>query len=78
MDDGWWEGDLNGKIGNFPSLVVEECDENGEPLTDADDESPPPSAPPSMAAPAPPPMVLQHATPTEGQSPSRCNEKLPL
>ncbi|XP_029735173.2 protein nervous wreck isoform X2 [Aedes albopictus] len=70
VDDGWWEGDLNGKIGNFPSLVVEECDENGEPLTEADDESPPPSAPPTFAAPAPPPMVLQEATPPEGQSPT--------
>ncbi|XP_055537700.1 protein nervous wreck [Wyeomyia smithii] len=70
VDDGWWEGELNGKIGNFPSLVVEECDENGEPLTDAEDESPPPSAPPTFAAPAPPPMVLQEATPPEGQSPT--------
>ncbi|XP_065087860.1 protein nervous wreck isoform X2 [Ochlerotatus camptorhynchus] len=70
VDDGWWEGDLNGKIGNFPSLVVEECDENGEPLTEPEDESPPPSAPPSIAAPAPPPMVLQEATPPEGQSPT--------
>lgn len=32
-DDGWWEGELDGKIGNFPALVVDECDENGEPLT---------------------------------------------
>ncbi|XP_058838386.1 protein nervous wreck [Topomyia yanbarensis] len=70
VDDGWWEGELNGKIGNFPSLVVEECDEIGEPLTDAEDESPPPSAPPSFAAPAPPPMVLHEATPPEGESPN--------
>lgn len=38
VDDGWWEGELNGKIGNFPSLVVEECDENGEPFTDPEDD----------------------------------------
>ncbi|KAL9700514.1 hypothetical protein quinque_003955 [Culex quinquefasciatus] len=69
VDDGWWEGELDGKIGNFPSLVVEECDENGEPLTDAEDESPPPSAPPSFAVPAPP-MVLHQATPPEGESPT--------
>ncbi|XP_053675392.1 protein nervous wreck [Anopheles nili] len=74
VDDGWWEGELVGKIGNFPSLVVEECDENGEPLTDAEDESPPPSAPPTFAAPAPPPpMILQEATPPEGQSPNLTN-----
>uniref|UniRef100_A0A182V5H8 FCH and double SH3 domains protein 2 n=1 Tax=Anopheles merus TaxID=30066 RepID=A0A182V5H8_ANOME len=75
VDDGWWEGELMGKIGNFPSLVVEECDENGEPLTDAEDESPPPSAPPTFAAPAPPPpMILHEATPPEGQSPNLTNE----
>ncbi|XP_035917246.1 protein nervous wreck isoform X2 [Anopheles stephensi] len=74
VDDGWWEGELMGKIGNFPSLVVEECDENGEPLTDAEDESPPPSAPPTFAAPAPPPpMILHEATPPEGQSPNLTN-----
>lgn len=38
VDDGWWEGELDGKFGNFPSLVVEECDENGEPLTEPEDE----------------------------------------
>jgi len=26
VDDGWWEGELNGKIGVFPSLVVEELE----------------------------------------------------
>ena len=24
VDDGWWEGEVNGSIGVFPSLVVEE------------------------------------------------------
>ena len=24
VDDGWWEGMVNGKVGVFPSLVVEE------------------------------------------------------
>lgn len=33
-----WEGELDGKIGNFPSLVVDECDENGEPLTEPEEE----------------------------------------
>lgn len=55
VDDGWWEGELDGKIGNFPSLVVEECDENGEPLTEPDDDSPPSSAPPLSTPPAGPP-----------------------
>lgn len=50
-------GEINGKIGNFPSLVVEECDENGEPLTEPelDDESPEPSSPPVFDAPPIPP-----------------------
>ncbi|XP_077983654.1 F-BAR and double SH3 domains protein 2-like [Glandiceps talaboti] len=28
VDDGFWEGELNGKVGVFPSLVVEEVEEN--------------------------------------------------
>lgn len=60
VDDGWWEGEIDGKIGNFPSLVVEECDEHGEPFTEPDeydeddDESPSPSVMPANAPPAPP------------------------
>ncbi|XP_055843131.1 protein nervous wreck isoform X6 [Episyrphus balteatus] len=61
VDDGWWEGELDGKFGNFPSLVVEECDENGEPLTDGGDESPPPTAPPSIALPMAPPLPQEYA-----------------
>jgi hypothetical protein len=30
VDDGFWEGELNGKVGVFPSLVVEEMGVNGE------------------------------------------------
>ncbi|XP_050308619.1 protein nervous wreck isoform X3 [Anthonomus grandis grandis] len=51
IDDGWWQGELEGRIGNFPSLVVEECDEFGEPLTNQWDETPPPSAPPVFTPP---------------------------
>lgn len=29
---------MDGKFGNFPSLVVDECDENGEPLTEPEEE----------------------------------------
>lgn len=30
MDDGFWEGELNGRIGLFPSLVVELVHDEGE------------------------------------------------
>ena len=30
VDDGWWEGEFNGKVGAFPSLVVEELVADGE------------------------------------------------
>lgn len=30
MDDGWWMGELGGKTGIFPSIVVEECQANGD------------------------------------------------
>ncbi|KAF2353183.1 SH3 domain [Trinorchestia longiramus] len=33
VDDGWWMGELRGQQGLFPSLVVEECGMDGEPLT---------------------------------------------
>lgn len=61
VDDGWWEGELNGVVGNFPSLVVEECDETGEPLSDSEAETPSPTGPPAFMPPMPPPGV---ATPT--------------
>nr|XP_013189369.1 unnamed protein product [Amyelois transitella] len=51
VDDGWWRGEANGAVGNFPSLIVEECDENGEPLSGGEDWTPPDSAPPVFASP---------------------------
>ncbi|XP_069364649.1 protein nervous wreck isoform X2 [Maniola hyperantus] len=52
VDDGWWRGEANGVIGNFPSLIVEECDENGEPLSGGEDDwTPPDCAPPVFASP---------------------------
>ena len=33
VDDGWWMGEIRGQQGLFPSLVVEECGSDGEPLT---------------------------------------------
>lgn len=58
VDDGWWEGEIDGRVGNFPSLVVEECDEFGEPLECEWDETPPCSAPPVFTPPDAPPNFL--------------------
>ena len=30
VDDGWWEGEFNGRVGAFPSLVVEELTADNE------------------------------------------------
>ena len=30
VDDGWWEGEYNGHIGVFPSLLVEELDNQSQ------------------------------------------------
>ena len=30
VEDGWWMGELNGRTGLFPSIVVEECQANGD------------------------------------------------
>ncbi|KAL7734133.1 hypothetical protein ACLKA6_011813 [Drosophila palustris] len=61
VDDGWWEGELDGKFGNFPSLVVEECDEMGELLSDGGDESPPPMELPNFALPPAPALPPEYA-----------------
>lgn len=29
-DDGFWEGELNGRVGVFPSVLVEDFTENGD------------------------------------------------
>ncbi|XP_063910866.1 protein nervous wreck-like isoform X1 [Zophobas morio] len=58
VDDGWWKGELEGRVGNFPSLVVEECDEYGEPLTNQWDETPPQSAPPVFTPPEVPDFLM--------------------
>lgn len=52
MDDGWWEGELDGQKGYFPSLVVELCDENGELFSEEEEEEDHES--PDAPAPAPP------------------------
>ncbi|XP_028035706.1 F-BAR and double SH3 domains protein 2 isoform X2 [Bombyx mandarina] len=52
VDDGWWRGETNGIVGNFPSLIVEECDENGEPLSVVEEDwTPSGCAPPVFASP---------------------------
>jgi len=30
VDDGWWEGEFNGRVGAFPSLVVEELNADND------------------------------------------------
>lgn len=64
VDDGWWEGEFNGKIGVFPSLVVEELKprslETGSPLR----PGPPEFAPPTLDQ-GTPQLEITHPTPTE-------------
>lgn len=62
VDDGWWEGELNGVIGNFPSLVVEECDGNGDPLSASEAETPSPTGPPAWLPPFAPAAPASAAT----------------
>ncbi|CAB3226468.1 unnamed protein product [Arctia plantaginis] len=75
VDDGWWRGEANGILGNFPSLIVEECDENGEPLSGIEDWTPPESAPLVFASPPGTPpgqedeMLLNDNNNTKGGAP---------
>ncbi|XP_064185467.1 F-BAR and double SH3 domains protein 1-like isoform X3 [Anguilla rostrata] len=63
VDDGFWEGELDGRVGVFPSLVVELVGEGEEEEEEEEDEdecfsspTPPPFSPPVPIAGAPPPQ----------------------
>ncbi|XP_077276587.1 protein nervous wreck isoform X1 [Temnothorax americanus] len=58
VDDGWWEGELRGQQGLFPSLVVEPCGPDGCPLTPQENITPPSSAPPVFTPPEAPEEFL--------------------
>ncbi|KAM6952067.1 F-BAR and double SH3 domains protein 1-like [Lycodopsis pacificus] len=54
VDDGFWEGQLNGRIGLFPSLVVELVHDEGQ-VEDKEEEPPPATTmPPSIPNPSTP------------------------
>lgn len=59
VDDGWWEGELRGSRGLFPSLIVEPCAPDGSPLTPQEDVTPPSSAPPVFTPPEVPEFLLE-------------------
>ncbi|GFX66224.1 protein nervous wreck [Trichonephila clavipes] len=61
VDDGWWEGELDGQVGLFPSLVVEELKENGEPLTPSTPLSPPEAPPPPAFTPPEAQLIIPPA-----------------
>ncbi|XP_018519974.1 F-BAR and double SH3 domains protein 2 isoform X2 [Lates calcarifer] len=46
VDDGFWEGELNGQIGVFPSLVVELIHDEGEEEKQEEEPLPTPTMPP--------------------------------
>lgn len=77
VDDGWWKGAYDDKVGNFPSLVVEECDEYGEPLTNNLNDTPPTSAPPVFTPPEVPdlPPPINMIGDTEMPSPSKSDDE---
>ncbi|XP_066590493.1 protein nervous wreck [Prorops nasuta] len=59
VDDGWWEGELRGQKGLFPSLVVEPCGPDGATMTPMDNTTPPSSAPPVFTPPEVPDFFLE-------------------
>ncbi|XP_065205043.1 protein nervous wreck isoform X2 [Planococcus citri] len=68
IDDGWWEGEFEGRKGLFPSLVVQECNRHGHPLNyDEDGEIVPDSAPPVYT---PPDVPEEHLITDSGTSSS--------
>ncbi|XP_052829675.1 F-BAR and double SH3 domains protein 2 isoform X4 [Octopus bimaculoides] len=69
IDDGFWQGEIEGEIGVFPSLVVEELIENGEPEQDL--LTPVKGGPPDFAP--PPPVMVTLPTPDRLTPPSLSN-----
>jgi hypothetical protein len=69
VEDGWWLGELGGRTGLFPSIVVEECQANGDDWSpDVSLASPTASiAPPSFS---PPPLDLPPPPPPPDIAPS--------
>ncbi|XP_013789817.1 F-BAR and double SH3 domains protein 2-like, partial [Limulus polyphemus] len=61
VDDGWWEGEVDGNIGIFPSLVVKEIKTSGESQTPSDLATPTDSAPPPAYTPPKPQLLLPPA-----------------
>ncbi|GIY04618.1 protein nervous wreck [Caerostris darwini] len=61
VDDGWWEGEIDGLVGLFPSLVVEELKESGEPITPSTPMSPPDAPPPPAFTPPEAQLVIPPA-----------------
>ncbi|XP_020509028.1 F-BAR and double SH3 domains protein 1 isoform X1 [Labrus bergylta] len=54
VDDGFWEGELNGRIGVFPSLVVELVHNEGEEEVEEEEEEDEPLPTPTMPPFSPP------------------------
>ena len=74
VDDGWWLGELRngshaGTSGLFPSIVVEECYENGDESPDDYSLASPQSsvAPPSFSPPRVPSAMIPHDDMTESK-----------
>ncbi|XP_076377755.1 protein nervous wreck isoform X4 [Megalopta genalis] len=59
VDDGWWEGEIRGHRGLFPSLIMEPCAADGSPLTPQENITPPSSAPPVFTPPEVPEFFLE-------------------
>ncbi|XP_053400161.1 F-BAR and double SH3 domains protein 2-like isoform X6 [Mercenaria mercenaria] len=72
IDDGFWEGEVNGIVGVFPSLVVEELASAGTPQ---DFPSPLQSPPDYMP---PPPVMITAATPESEHPPSPLTPSTPI
>ncbi|XP_029917517.1 F-BAR and double SH3 domains protein 1-like [Myripristis murdjan] len=67
VDDGFWEGELDGRTGVFPSLVVELIRDEGEEEEEQDEvETLPTPTPPPFS----PPIPIPFATPAPCSSPS--------
>ncbi|KAF1455164.1 F-BAR and double SH3 domains protein 1, partial [Spheniscus demersus] len=83
VDDGFWTGDFDGRIGVFPSLVVEELTGGqGAAGQELPSPSPPPFSPPSLVpgtslAPSPSPETLLGGCRQDGTGSGQSSPDLP-
>ncbi|XP_071313196.1 F-BAR and double SH3 domains protein 1-like [Trachinotus anak] len=77
VDDGFWEGELNGRTGLFPSLVVELVRDEGEEEEEEQEEPLPTPTMPSFSPPIPVPTTPGYSSALSATPPGHVEDRPP-